>query len=67
MKKRGKEYVPKGLTRKERAAYIRNRQQREEYKRQFDNDLAFCINMETSRHFRDAWKTSTYLACKERQ
>lgn len=67
MKKRDKEYVPKGLTRKERAAYIRRREQEKECKRQFDQDLAFCIRMETSKSFRNAWKATTYMACKERQ
>lgn len=67
MKKQGKEYIPKGLTRKERAAYISRRAKEKEYKRQFDNDLAFCIRMETSKSYRNAWKTCTYMACKERQ
>lgn len=66
MNKNKGQSTPKGLTKNERKAYIRRQKAKERYDRQFDADLAFCIEMETSRHFRDAWKTCTYLACKER-
>lgn len=58
--------VPRELTKKERKAYVRRIKAEKEYRRQFDDDLRFCMKMETSRNFRDAWKASTYLACKER-
>lgn len=58
--------VSKHMTKNERKAYIREQKAKEAYKRAFDNDLKACIKMETSRHLRDAWKTCTYLACKER-
>lgn len=63
---KGHTVIPRGMTKKERKAYVRRIKAEKEYRKQFDEDLRFCIEMETSRNFRDAWKASTYLACKER-
>lgn len=54
------------MTNRERKEHNRIKKAKAAYDRQFDSDLKFCIEMETSRHFRDVWKSCTYMACKER-